>query len=85
MRSLRNVTSRKASLKRHVKKLHGSGNIVSFIDHLVGRKDGFYPFGAAFYVSGDPKEPDFAKLGTLAFHEGFWSEVGREAFKKTTN
>ena len=76
-------SSRKASVKRHVRRLHGSGHIVSFIDYLAGRKDGFYPFGPASSVSGDPEEPDFAKLGTLAFHEGFWTEAGREAFKKT--
>lgn len=37
-------SSRKASVKRHVTRLHGSGHIVSFIDYLAGRKDGFYPF-----------------------------------------
>lgn len=76
-------SSRKGSVKRHIRNLHGSGNIVSFIDFLAGTKNGFYPFGAALSISRDPKEPDFAELGTRAFHEGFWTEAGREAFKKS--
>ena len=36
-------SSRKYSVKRHINNLHnGIGNIVSFIDYLVGRRQGVY-------------------------------------------
>jgi hypothetical protein len=75
-------SSRKASIKRHVTRFHGSGPIVSYIDYLAGRKDGFYPFGTPPFVSANSREPDFTELGTSAFYEGLWTEAGREAFKK---
>ena len=36
-------SSRKYSVKRHINNLHdGIGNIVSFIDYIAGRRQGFY-------------------------------------------
>jgi hypothetical protein len=36
-------SSRRYSVKRHVANLHnGIGNIVSFIDYLAGRRQGYY-------------------------------------------
>jgi hypothetical protein len=37
------LSSRKYSIKRHIENLHdGIGNIVSFIDYIVGRRQGVY-------------------------------------------
>ena len=36
-------SSRRYSVKRHIENLHdGLGNIVSFIDYIVGRRQGIY-------------------------------------------
>ena len=36
-------SSRKCSVKRHIENLHeGLGNIISFIDYIVGRRQGVY-------------------------------------------
>ncbi len=76
-------SSRKSSVKRHVRTLHESGNIVSFTDYLVGRQAGFYPFGACpSFEKNDSKEEDMSKIITRAFNEGFWTEAGKEAFRQ---
>jgi hypothetical protein len=76
-------SSRKSSVKRHIRTLHGSRPIVSFTDYLVGRQAGVYPFGACpSFEKNDSKEQDMAKITTRAFMEGFWTEAGKETFRK---
>jgi hypothetical protein len=76
-------SSRKSSVKRHIRTLHESGHIVSFTDYLVGRQAGFYPFGPfPSFEKNDSKEEDMIKTSTRVFNEGYWSEAGKEAFRK---
>src|SRR5437899_2763714 len=75
-------SSRKYSVKRHIRKVHGSGHILRYIDYVTGRQAGYYaPRFPSFIKKAEP-ERDLGKLGTEAFQLGYWDEAGRSAYRK---
>jgi hypothetical protein len=76
-------SSRNYSVKRHIQKFHGSGPILRYIDYVTGRQAGYYaPVSFPSFIKKAEPERDPTRLMTNAFHEGFWSEAGRDAYKK---
>lgn len=77
-------SSRKYSVKRHIRKVHGSGHILRYIDYVTGRQAGYYAPGflPSFEKKAEP-ERDPSRQRTDAFHEGFWNEAGRAAFRQS--
>jgi len=76
-------SSRRSSVKRHVQNIHGSGQIVSYMDYFIGRQAGFY-LPRTFPSFEKKAEPEHApsKLKSDAFQEGFWNEAGKDAYRK---
>jgi hypothetical protein len=71
-------SSRKSSVKRHIANLHsGQGVIVSYIDYLAGRTNGYYPPNAPPNFINKP-EPELPKTSDV-FKEEFWREMARQA------
>jgi hypothetical protein len=77
-------SSRKYSVKRHIRNVHGNGPILRYIDYLTGRQAGYYAPGIfpSFEKKAEP-ERDPKRLRTDAFLEGFWNEAGRSAFRES--
>ena len=76
-------SSRKDSVKRHVRNLHGYGPILRYIDYLSGRQAGFYAPGSfPTFERKEPQEVDDHKLDQRAFRDGLWNELGREAIRQ---
>jgi hypothetical protein len=77
-------SSRKYSVKRHIQKVHGGGPILRYIDYLTGRQAGYYAPGTfpTFEKKAEP-EYDPNRVRINAFHEGYWNEAGRTAFRQT--
>lgn len=79
-------SSRKYSVKRHIRTVHGSGPIIRYIDYITGRQAGYYAPGTfpSFEKKAEP-ERDLTKISTDAFQEGFWNEAGRIAYRLGRN
>ncbi len=76
-------SSRKDSVKRHIRKLHGSGPMVSYIDYISGRQSGYYPPGTVpAFVKRDSAHQDLGKVDRDAFRQGYWNEAGKQKFRR---
>jgi hypothetical protein len=75
-------SSRRYSVKRHIKNIHGgNGFVISFADYLIGRKDGIYLSGIPpMYI---PREDKTKKIDyTNIWMEEIFRCTIREYFEK---
>lgn len=76
-------SSRKSSVKRHIQNVHASAQLVRYIDYLTGRQAGYYaPVSFPSFIKKAEHQSDPTKLKTDAFQQGFWSEMGRAAYRQ---
>jgi hypothetical protein len=73
-------SSRKESVKRHIKKLHsGNAIIVSYTDYLIGRQSGIYsPHSNPMYISKN--EPSLADKVTEEYYKEIARQCARQLF-----
>jgi hypothetical protein len=76
-------SSRKDSVRRHVRNLHGYGHILRYIDYLSGRQAGFYaPSSFPTFERKESKDVEQLSPAQYAFRDGFWNEMGRDAYRQ---
>jgi hypothetical protein len=80
------LSSRKWSVERHITNLHsGKGVLVSYIDYVVGRKNGYYTANPIPNFINKPKTelvvspPKYADV----WKEEICRESARQAFRKS--
>ena len=75
-------SSRKESVRRHVKNLHnGNGLVISFADYLIGRQSGIFApyFPAPTYTS----KPETSLADKVV--EEFWKELAKQCARQRIN
>ena len=79
------LSSRKWSVERHITNLHsGKGVLVSYIDYIVGRKNGYYTANPIPNFVNKPKAELVVSPPKLTdvFKEEICRETARQAYRK---